>query len=161
MKSLSVRQPWAWLIANGYKTIETRTKNTHFRGDLLISASKAKMTKAVEKEFFNKYPQAKDDIEYGKAVCIVRLWDCMEMVADHQKAACCPLYDRAKSWFLTDVRKIEPFPVHGQLNLFGVEPPRCNCYLPDGSRYATNFHIGDREVQEAMRKPGYSVRYLV
>lgn len=29
---LSIRQPWAWLIVNGYKDIENRTWPTHFRG---------------------------------------------------------------------------------------------------------------------------------
>lgn len=37
---LSIRQPWAWLIVNGYKDIENRTWSTHFRGKVLIHASK-------------------------------------------------------------------------------------------------------------------------
>ena len=41
MKALSIRQPWAWLIARGFKPIENRTWNTRFRGRLLIHASKA------------------------------------------------------------------------------------------------------------------------
>jgi hypothetical protein len=43
-KALSVRQPWAWLIVNGYKDIENRSRNSHYRGDLLIHAS-ATMTR--------------------------------------------------------------------------------------------------------------------
>lgn len=39
MKALSLRQPWAWLVAAGYKTIETRTWGTKYRGLLLIHAS--------------------------------------------------------------------------------------------------------------------------
>lgn len=39
MRALSIRQPWAWLIANGYKDIENRTWRTHYRGPLLIHAS--------------------------------------------------------------------------------------------------------------------------
>lgn len=39
MKALSVRQPWAWLIVNGYKDIENRSWNTKFRGEVLIHAS--------------------------------------------------------------------------------------------------------------------------
>lgn len=38
-KVLSVRQPWAWLIANGYKGLENRSWNTNFRGDFYIQAS--------------------------------------------------------------------------------------------------------------------------
>lgn len=40
MKALSIRQPWAWLIVNGYKDIENRTWRTDYRGKLLIHASK-------------------------------------------------------------------------------------------------------------------------
>lgn len=40
MKTLSVRQPWAWLIIMGYKTVENRTWQTGHRGPLLICASK-------------------------------------------------------------------------------------------------------------------------
>lgn len=36
--ALSVRQPWAWLIVNGHKTIENRTWRTHKRGRILIHA---------------------------------------------------------------------------------------------------------------------------
>ena len=39
MKALSLRQPWASLIADGRKTIETRTWRTHYRGPLAIHAS--------------------------------------------------------------------------------------------------------------------------
>jgi hypothetical protein len=40
VKALSIRQPWAWLIVNGYKNIENRTWPTRFRGRVLIHASK-------------------------------------------------------------------------------------------------------------------------
>ena len=39
MKCLSIRQPWAWLIAAGHKGIENRTRRTKFRGECLIHAS--------------------------------------------------------------------------------------------------------------------------
>lgn len=40
MKALSIQQPWAWLIVEGYKPIENRTWNTSFRGEFLIHAGK-------------------------------------------------------------------------------------------------------------------------
>ncbi len=40
MKALSIRQPWAWLIAHGYKDVENRTWKTNFRGEFLIHAGK-------------------------------------------------------------------------------------------------------------------------
>lgn len=43
--ALSVRQPWAWLIVNGYKTIENRDWDTKQRGRMFIHAAQA-MTRA-------------------------------------------------------------------------------------------------------------------
>jgi len=40
MKALSIRQPWAWLIAHGIKDIENRDWPTKFRGEFLIHAAK-------------------------------------------------------------------------------------------------------------------------
>lgn len=39
MKALSIKQPWASLIAHGIKDIENRTWKTHFRGRIYIHAS--------------------------------------------------------------------------------------------------------------------------
>ena len=40
MKALSIKQPWASLIAHGIKDIENRTWKTNFRGRIYIHASK-------------------------------------------------------------------------------------------------------------------------
>lgn len=40
MKALSVQQPWAWLIVNGYKPIENREWSTNVRGRIAIHAGK-------------------------------------------------------------------------------------------------------------------------
>lgn len=40
MKALSVRQPHAFLIVAGFKDIENRNWQTHYRGPLLIHAAK-------------------------------------------------------------------------------------------------------------------------
>lgn len=39
MKALSIKQPWASLIAHGIKDIENRTWATKYRGKVLIHAS--------------------------------------------------------------------------------------------------------------------------
>lgn len=41
MKALSIKQPWAWLIVNGYKDIENRAWKTNYRGPILVHASKS------------------------------------------------------------------------------------------------------------------------
>ncbi|MXV16856.1 ASCH domain-containing protein [Hufsiella ginkgonis] len=40
MKTITLRQPWATLMARGYKKLETRSWATKHRGPLLIHASK-------------------------------------------------------------------------------------------------------------------------
>jgi hypothetical protein len=40
MRAICIRQPWAWLIVNGFKTIENRTWKTERRGEVLVHASK-------------------------------------------------------------------------------------------------------------------------
>ena len=104
MKALSIRQPWANLIASGQKTIETRKWKTNYRGDLLIVASKT----GTEPPF-------------GCAVAIVTLVDCRAMTVLDEAAACTEMYQRACSWVLENVRPVEPFPVTGQLGLYEVD----------------------------------------
>lgn len=43
MKALTIRQPWASLIAEGVKTIETRSWSTKYRGPIAIHAGKAEL----------------------------------------------------------------------------------------------------------------------
>lgn len=43
--ALSIRQPWAWLIASGCKNVENRTWRTRNRGSFLVHASSS-MTSA-------------------------------------------------------------------------------------------------------------------
>jgi hypothetical protein len=40
MKAISIQQPWAWLIVNGYKDIENRDWPTRVRGRIQVHASK-------------------------------------------------------------------------------------------------------------------------
>jgi hypothetical protein len=40
MKAITIKQPWAWAIAAGYKTIENRTTNWSYRGPLAIHAGR-------------------------------------------------------------------------------------------------------------------------
>ena len=58
MKVITIKQPWASLIAEGLKKYEFRTWNTKYRGDILIHAGKSIDKKAVErfKEYNLEYP---------------------------------------------------------------------------------------------------------
>ena len=104
MKALSIKQPWANLIAAGKKTIETRYWNTWHRGPLLIVSSKRPPIMPA-----------------GYAVAIVDLVECRPMTLADEEAACGPLYENAVAWVLHNVRVIEPFPVTGQQGIFDVD----------------------------------------
>lgn len=47
MKVLSLTEPYATLIKNGIKTIETRSWKTNYRGKLYIHASSTKIPKEL------------------------------------------------------------------------------------------------------------------
>lgn len=106
MKAISVKQPWASLIASGEKTIETRTWPTNYRGDLLIVSSKKPTGQGPT----------------GVALAIVRLYECRLMQISDEDRAQCEWYPGAWAWMLDDIRPIaEPLPVRGNLGLYDVE----------------------------------------
>lgn len=93
MICLSIRQPWAWLIVNGYKDVENRTWLSKYIGELYIHASKNYDPQAIEKDFMNiikdtindciafqkfqKAPQIEDGILLGGIVGKVQMVDCV------------------------------------------------------------------------------------
>lgn len=40
LPAIAIRQPYAWLVVNGLKDVENRSRRTHFRGRVLIHASR-------------------------------------------------------------------------------------------------------------------------
>jgi len=104
MKCLSVKQPWANLIANGEKGIETRTWSTEYRGPLAIASSKEPYL----------YPA-------GCVVCVCELVDCRPMAKADEKVACCKIYDGAWAWVLKDVKKIHPRKVRGRQRMYDID----------------------------------------
>ena len=113
MKALCLKQPYASWIAEGKKTIETRTWKTNYREKFLVVASRGL-------DLLRELELALENYPIGMALAIARILDCRPMTEQDEKAACCELYDGAWAWLLTDVRKIEPFPVKGQLSFFEV-----------------------------------------
>ena len=113
MKALSLRQPWANLIADGRKTIETRTWRTRYRGPLAIHASAR--------------PYA--DLPTGGIVAVAWLYGCRPMEETDEEAACIALYDGAYAWLLSDVQAIELIPCKGMLGLW-TPPPEILRILP-------------------------------
>ena len=79
MKVLSLTEPYATIIKEGKKIIETRSWKTNYRGKLYIHASSTKIPK--------KYRENKDlmnlvdinNLNYGYIVCSCELIDCVKM----------------------------------------------------------------------------------
>lgn len=115
MKALCVKQPYAEWLVSGAKTIETRTWATKYRGPLLIVA-----TKMNRKQWTPEKQAEFDKLPVGMAVGVVNLVLCREMTKYDEWLARCLLYPRAKAWVTEKARRINPFPVKGQLSLFEV-----------------------------------------
>ena len=89
----------------GQKTIECRTWQTDYRGDILICSTNKKH---------------KDTIP-GHALCVVRLADIVPFEKKHIEAALLTPQDYRPglyAWILEDVRIIKPIPLKGRLSLW-------------------------------------------
>lgn len=137
MKVLSIRQPYAWLIFNGGKSIENRSWATNYTGPLLIHAGKALYPDAERiREWWNTLAAtsmngscprmpALDELPKGaiagKADLVACRW--MNCETAHRipwaTGPCC--------WYLRDKRPLPPFPVRGMQGLFSLREA-----LPDG-----------------------------
>ncbi|HWA52250.1 MAG TPA: ASCH domain-containing protein [Patescibacteria group bacterium] len=104
MKAISLKQPYANLIRDGIKTIETRKWKTNYRGDLLICSSQNPKIEPA-----------------GFALCIVNLYDIRRMKKSDEKAACFKYSPKLYAWLIRNLRVIKPFPVKGQLNIYEVD----------------------------------------
>lgn len=109
MKALSVRQPWASLIAEGRKTVELRSRRTSYRGPVLICASR----------------HGQGDGPKGMALAVVDLVDCRPVRPTDREAACCLPKPREYAWVLSGAHPIVPFPVKGMLGLFRAPEVEC------------------------------------
>lgn len=104
MEALSIKEPWASLIREGKKTIETRTWGTKYRGRLLLCCSKKPGSSFA-----------------GYAFAVANIVHCREMLKMDEEDAMCELYPGAYSWILKNIRPIIPFKVKGKLRLFDVD----------------------------------------
>jgi hypothetical protein len=128
MPALSIRQPWAWLIVNGYKDIENRDWPTKFRGPLLIHAGK-KLTVAdydaamlyieayVNPKLVHKVPDIAD-LLLGGVVGMATLTDCVQR---HDSCWMTGNDDPlAYGFVLADARPLPFIPYRGRLGFFDV-----------------------------------------
>jgi hypothetical protein len=71
MKVITLKQPWASLVAYGIKKYEFRTWKTNYRGKLLIHAGAG-----IDKDEMKKYVDLGIDFPKSKIIAIVDLVDC-------------------------------------------------------------------------------------
>lgn len=148
MKALSIRQPWAWLIANGHKAIENRRWGTDYRGPVLIHAGK-QMTNAEYHEavdFVESISIAREEaglgaiqvppyqlsFQLGGIVGVADITDCVQNSDS-------PWFCGPFGFVLARARPLPFKPLRGALGLFDVPDVICaelgltnQVALPDG-----------------------------
>lgn len=97
MRALTIRQPWASLIALGRKTVEVRSWRTDYRGPLAIHAA-ARPEPTYARDF------ARNPLPLSAFVALVTLQECRPLTADDAEAGC---FDHEKfaaawSWYSAD-----------------------------------------------------------
>lgn len=107
IKAISLHQPWASMIQQGSKTIETRTWYTAHRGDLLIVSTRK--------------PEIKGFL-CGYALCVVNLVNCRKMILTDEAGARVKWRDDLWAWMLNNIRPVfDPFRVRGYQGIYEVE----------------------------------------
>ncbi len=129
MKVLSIKEPFASLIAHGDKKIETRSWKTNYRGELFIHASGKKLAHEYlnNSDIFNLIQNL--DVNYGNIICRVKLVDCKYMdkeflneIKKNPKEFNLGLYEEGRyAWILENVEPIIPIPAKGRLNIWNYD----------------------------------------
>ena len=114
--ALSIRQPWAWLIVEGYKDIENRSWPTRFRGKFLVHAGKRFDSEGYEwvrKKFRIAMPEP-NEFERGGIVGVAEIVDC---VTKHRSRWFAGEY----GFVLRNARPLRFIPMLGKLGFFSIE----------------------------------------
>lgn len=130
--SVSIHQPWAWLIVAGFKPVENRTWATKHRGPVLIHASARPAFSVAEAsallERCGAIPRPLQDVsgpgrQCGGIVGVATVADC---VRNHPSPWAMPGHWH---WVLTDARPLGFMPCRGRLGFFNVNyiAPAAEC----------------------------------
>lgn len=125
MKVLTIKQPFATLIAEGLKEYEFRTWKAKYRGDLLIHAGKGIDKKAMKRfEYLNlTYPT-------GYIIAKVKMTDCLYVdeklkkeLKEKDEKVYHGIIKENSTWDgygfkLENVQKIAPIPINGKLSFW-------------------------------------------
>lgn len=130
MKVLSIMEPWATLIKEGKKVIETRSWKTSYRGELYIHASCKKIKKSDENtlQLLKLIPNV--SMGYGNILCRCKLVDCiymdqefLEKIKKNKQEFQCGEYSLGRyAWILEDIEPLDkPIPAKGNLSIWNYK----------------------------------------
>ena len=125
MKALTIKQPWASLIIEGYKKFEFRSWKTNYRGKILIHSGLS--FEKDTKERFKDY-----DLEYklGYIIGEAEIVDCIlvdKEFNENLRNINSVVYGRSNhvenyAWKLENIKKYDnPIPCKGKLSLWDYQ----------------------------------------
>lgn len=118
--ALSIQQPWAWLIVNGYKDVENRTWSTPVRGVIGVHAGK-KIDRDGLRHIRLHFPEIElpEAFDTGGIVGRVEIVDCVKR---HDSLWFCGPH----AFVLANAEPLPLIPCRGMLGFFrpdiGVQP---------------------------------------
>lgn len=80
MKAITLKEPWASLVVNGYKTYEFRSRKTNFRGKILIHAAKC-----CDKNNIDRFKSYNLDYGVGEIIGEAEIVDCIKVTEPLRK----------------------------------------------------------------------------
>ena len=130
-KVLTLKEPFATLIKNGKKYIETRSWKTNYRGELYIHAGKKKIGTSIDGRNELISLIGDDSMNYEYIICKCELVDCIYMTEDfiqkikeknYQQYICGEYSVGRYAWILKNVVPLQtPIKAKGQLGLWNYE----------------------------------------
>ena len=124
MKVLTLKQPWATLVAEGIKKYEFRTWKTNYRGKILIHAGAG-----VDKKEMEKFKTLNLDFPAKRIIAEVEIIDCLELndelnkkIIEENNIAYGSKYRTGYAWKLSNIKKINIDEViNGQLGFWNYD----------------------------------------
>lgn len=124
MKVLTLKQPWATLVAEGIKKYEFRSWKTNYRGKILIHAGTG-----IDKKELEKYKDLNLEFPSKRILAEVEIEDCLELndelnknIITEKNIAYGSKYRTGYAWKLTNSKKINyDKEVKGQLGLWNID----------------------------------------
>lgn len=124
MKTITLKQPWATLVAEGIKKYEFRTWKTKYRGKILIHAGTG-----IDKKELEKFKDLNLEFPSKRILAEVELDDCLELndalnkkIIAEKNIVYGSKLRTGYAWKLTNAKKIKcNKEVKGQLGLWNYD----------------------------------------